>query len=373
MATRGGKAGQRGERVSEQKTAARWTIYDIAREAGVSAKTVSQVLNKKEGVGEQTRARILGIVERVGFRPNIGARHLRGQKGPNCVGITLPAPLEVLPFSEAFLFWIFGKLSEVFGSQGVHICFDMDAFQVGFNGDYARGLWEQLYRACVLGGPLALNDTTIRRIHEWGEPYIVFGRLDSMPECSSAAVDYEWGAYLSTKFLAERGHKRIAMLKGFSGYQPGEERLRGYHRALEEAGLEFDERLVASVTFTTRTISDRALRLLADPSVTALVDSSGAEDASSLREGARKAGRVPGQDFEVVPWTYDDSAAVMREACAQLWLPARESAGEGLEEFGKWYRGERDEPIRVLYRPVLHEVVPEVEIPKPRKLFDTFD
>jgi LacI family transcriptional regulator len=359
--------------VNEQKTATRWTIYDIAREAGVSAKTVSQVLNNKAGVGEQTRARILEIVERVGFRPNVGARHLRGQRGPNCVGITLPAPLEVVPFSEAFLFWIFGKLSQIFGSQGVHICFDMDTFQIGFHEDYARGLWEQLYRACVIGGPLALDDPIIRRVHEWGEPYIVFGRLDSMPECSSAAVDYETGAYLSTKFLADRGHKRIAMLRAFSGYQPGEERLRGYQRALEEAGVEFDERLMPPVTFAATHISDWVYRLLADPTVTALVDSSGAEDASSLRDGARKAGRVPGQDFEVVPWTYNDNTAVLREACAQLWIPARESAGEGLEELGKWFRGERDEPIRVLYRPILHKKVPELEIPKPRRLFETFD
>ena len=112
--------------------------------------------------------------------------------------------------------WIFGRLLHLFGSRGEYICFDINPSGHAPNGDYARGLWQQLYRGCVIAGPLPLDDTTARRIHDWGVPYLVLSRLDGCPELSCATVDFEQGAYESTRFLIERGHRRIAMLKAFS-------------------------------------------------------------------------------------------------------------------------------------------------------------
>lgn len=350
----------------------RWTIYDIAREAGVSAKTVSRVLNAKPGVSEPTRSRILDIMRRVDYHPHMGARALRGKR-QGCIGITVPAPLDVAPLSQSFFIWLFGELFRVFGLSGEYLCFDMNPFAASPNGDYARGLWQQLYKACVIVGPLALQDKAIYRVHESGLPYVVFGRLDGLPECSSATVDYEEGCYASTKYLLDRGHRRIAMLKAFSGYQPGLERRRGYLRALNEAGIEPDETLIRSVDFGAQNIANVVHRLLARTDVTALVDCSGTEDARSLREGARRAGRVPGKDFEIVAWTYADDGAVLSEATAHVWLPVREAASEGLEHLAAWVSGQRNGPVKVLYRPVLREKVTGGEVPKPRRLFDLLD
>ncbi|MBN2307970.1 MAG: LacI family DNA-binding transcriptional regulator [Candidatus Hydrogenedentes bacterium] len=347
-------------------------MTDIAREAGVSVKTVSHVLNGKSGVSRATRERVQAIIQRVGYHPHIGARSLRSAKA-NCVGITLPAPLSEAPLSQDFFLWLFGRLIRVFGSQGEYICFDIspDSEDSGHRKDYARGLWEQLYRACMVAGPLALDDTTIERIHRWGEPYVAFGRLYSFPECSCAVVDYEEGAYLCTRFLIDRGHKHIAMLKAFSGYQPGLERRRGYLRALEEAGIEPRDQLIQSVTFRAANIANMVHRLLARREVTALIDASGTEDAAGIREGARRAGREPGKDFEILPWTYAKDASVLREACAQLWLPAWEAGAEGMDELARWFRGQREGPIHIVYPPVLQEAVPSVEVPRRSRLFDT--
>ncbi|MCC6490093.1 MAG: substrate-binding domain-containing protein, partial [Candidatus Hydrogenedentes bacterium] len=59
-----------------------------------------------------------------------------------------------------------------------------------------------------------------------------------MPECSSATVEIEAAMRMSFGQLLERGHTRIGVLRGFNGYRPGEERLRGYRRALEDTGIE---------------------------------------------------------------------------------------------------------------------------------------
>ena len=348
----------------------KWTIYDIAREAGVSAKTVSRVLNDKSGVSPEVRSRILDIMKRVHYHAHMGARTLRG-KQRGCIGVTVPAPLNVVPLSQGFFLWLFSELFRIFASVGEYVTFDMNPYIGNANASYDRGLLEQMYKACIVAGPLATQDTTIHRIHQSRMPYLAFGRLDSLPECSSATVDYQEGAYLSAKFLLDRGHKSIAMLKAFTGFQPGVERLRGHHQALEEAAIQPDESLVRSVTFGASDIASVVHRLLVNRKVTALIDCSATEDGFGLREGARRAGRTPGKDFEIIAWTYVDNAAVLREAAAHVWLPVREAAAEGLEQLAAWTRGERDEPVKVLYHPILSENVAHGEIEKPRRLFDT--
>lgn len=350
----------------------RATIYDIAREAEVSAKTVSRVLNGKPGVGAGTRERILRIMEKLDYQPHMGARTLRGGQR-SAIGVALPASTHIVPVSQGFLIWLFEELVRIFVSEGEFITFDLNPFNNAGTPDYARGLWQQLYKACIVAGPLRVDDSVVRRIHRSDTPYLVFGRLDALPELSCACVDYEEGAYLSTRFLIERGHTRIAMLKAFSGFQPGVERIRGYQRALEESGLPWEPGLVRSVNFGAKNIANEVFHLLSDPGVTALIDCSATEDASSLREGARRAGRKPGENFDIVAWTYANDGDVLHEAGAHVWLPAREVASEGLEHLAAWVRGERDAPVHLVYRPVLRTESLAREVPRPKRLFDLLE
>ena len=346
-----------------------WTIHDIARETGVSAKTVSRVLNHKNGVGPEVRARILHLMEEVGYQPHIGARSLRSRQNA-CIGVTLPSPPEEVPVSQGFLLWLFTNLYDTFGSRGEFLGFDLNPFGAEEGYDYGRGIWQQLFKACVIAGPLRVDDPVIARIHQSGIPYLALGRLDSLPECSGATVDYEEGARLSAEFLIGRGHRRIAMLGGFAGFQPGVERLRGHRRALENAGIAHDPAIIRFVGFDADGVADAVQGLLADPTVTALVDASGTENGWGLHEGARRAGRVIGRDFELLPWTYANNAAVVHEASAHLWLPVREAAAQGVELLAEGLAGHREGPIKVLHTPVIDTRPKEAEVPLPRRLFD---
>ncbi len=103
--------------LSNSSGKAHWTIHDIARETGVSAKTVSRVLNHKNGVGPEVRARILRLMEEVGYQPHIAARSLRSHQNA-CIGVTVPAPADEVPVSQGFLLWLFTYLYETFGAKG---------------------------------------------------------------------------------------------------------------------------------------------------------------------------------------------------------------------------------------------------------------
>lgn len=142
-----------------------WTIHDIARVAGVSAKTVSRVVNGEAGVGDATRAQIASIIHEVGYHPHMGARSMRSRKR-DCIGVALSAPVNEAPLSQSMFVWLFNLLYTQFGTQGNFICFEPNTFPTGGDWEYATGLWQQRYAACVICGPLATNDTVVRRIHE---------------------------------------------------------------------------------------------------------------------------------------------------------------------------------------------------------------
>ena len=65
------------------------TIYDVAREAGVSMATVSRVVNGNKNVKENTRKKVLEVIDRLDYRPNAVARGLASKKTPS-VGVVVP-------------------------------------------------------------------------------------------------------------------------------------------------------------------------------------------------------------------------------------------------------------------------------------------
>ncbi|MCK5861349.1 MAG: LacI family DNA-binding transcriptional regulator [Candidatus Hydrogenedentes bacterium] len=346
------------------------TIYDIAREAGVSAKTVSKVVNNKAGVSAETRLRIQSIVIAMGYHPHHGARTLRSRHS-NCVGVTMAPPLETVPLSGDFLLWLFAKLSEVFSVQGAYLAFDMTPRPGEENtDDYGRGVWEQLYDVCLVVGPLPLGDTVLPRIHAAGIPYLSLGRLDGLDEGSTASVDFREGAYKSTRFLLDRGHRRIAFLSAFEGYQSGLDRIRGYEQALRDFDIPLDDTLIHYFNPGRSSLVDVVVSLLEQPGVTGLVDSSVSEDSSALRQAATRAGRTFGPEFETVIWTYMKDAAVLSEATAHLWVPVREAAMEGIEALARWASGDEEGPVHIQHKTILTDVEHHFAVRKPKRLYD---
>jgi LacI family transcriptional regulator len=354
------------------RTATKYTIQDIAQLAGVSAKTVSRVVNNENNVASATRARVERIVAELGYQPHMGARSMRSVVRDS-IGVTMSSPANVIPLSQDTLSTLFSTLYRIFGAKGYVISFDLNPLAGGHGVDFARGLWQQRYGAIIVIGPIADEDPTIHRVHASGYPYLTLDRMESYPECSSATVDFDAATYMSTKHLIDRGHRRIAMLSSFGDFSAGRARRRGYMRALADAGLPFDETLIGAVKFLSRQITSVVHRLLMEEGVTALIDASGSEDSYSLREGARRAGRVPGKDFEVVCWTYTDNATVLTEACAHVWLPLREAVTEGFELLADWFNGDGTGPISVLYPPTLYQAVASGEIPRPKPVFELLD
>ena len=212
------------------------TIYDIAREAKVGIGTVSRVFNDHPSVSKGTRERILRIAHRLNYRPHPYARGL-ARRRTNSV-------MAVIPFFTTFFFMeilqgVQSKLSEV----------DIDLILVGVNhpDQLEESMRHHIHRSRVDGMLFFSMQLPEKFIAQSASPRFPVVLVDtSHKRFDSLAVDNQEGAYQATKHLISLGHRRIGMLNANLDSVPARERVRGFRKAMSEAGLAVDPSLVKS-------------------------------------------------------------------------------------------------------------------------------
>jgi LacI family transcriptional regulator len=204
------------------------TIKDVAREAGVSAATVSRVWNDSDLVGPETRERVAAVAARLGYSPNGAARSLR-TKGTHTVGVLLPDL-----YGEFF--------SEV--TRGI----DQSARRRGFHLLVSSSHSDQQEANAALRSMRGRVDGLIIMSPD-GDAQRAIARLPAtfpvvLLNCgvgvgrdSLTIANYD-GAHQMVGHLARLGHRRIAMIAGPERNHDSDERLRGYRDALQEAGVD---------------------------------------------------------------------------------------------------------------------------------------
>jgi len=215
-------------------------IVDVAREAGVSPMTVSNVVNGRPLVAEDTRQRVLAAIERTGYRPHRAAVSLRTRRSLQ-LGLHVPHQhlSTVNPFSVAFMAALI-ESAERHGRQLVVLTYPLDRQDLGLT-----------LTTTGVDGFVLFNvdpaDTRPRALAAAGIPFAVFGR--TAPDLPQTWVDIDNAAAMAdvARYLLERGHRRFA----YVGYAEPEywnaDRLRGVQETLAAHGLEIPERWLLRV------------------------------------------------------------------------------------------------------------------------------
>lgn len=213
------------------------TIRDVAREAGVSIATVSYVLNDRGAVSVETRKRVLDAVTRLRYHPSIIARNLRARES-RIVGYSWrPVPPDQFnPVLEKFIH----AIAEAAARHAYHVL----AFAATEGSDEVTPYREMVDSLRVDGFVLSntnRNDPRVRYLMDSSFPFVAFGR--SNPEWEYAWVDVDGadGTNQAATHLLELGHRRVACLAWPEDSLSGEDRLSGYRRAMERAGLPVEE------------------------------------------------------------------------------------------------------------------------------------
>jgi LacI family transcriptional regulator len=225
------------------------TLHDVAQRCRVSIATVSAVVNRAAWVPDATRERVQRVVDHMGYRPNQLARTLKTRRG-YAIGVV------VSDLTNPFFTEIVRTLSNQLRADGraVFLC-DSDH-------DYAHGARNaaMLLDDAQIGGLVIIGDTVPEDVlaqrlrRRTGIPVVAIERDYQLDGVNCLLADSEGGAYEATRHLIALGRRRVALVGG-PVQGPGSatfgraQRHAGYLRALAEAGLPHDARLIAEGNF----------------------------------------------------------------------------------------------------------------------------
>ncbi len=214
------------------------TIYDIAKELGVSPATVSRALSGSDKVKEETRRKIAETAKRLNYTPNYLARSLKKKQSYT---IALIISDVTNPFFTNVARGVEDTASR-FGFNTIFCNTDEDP-------DKERVYVDLMLKKMVDGLVVSScgDGRTLLPLKEKGMPVVLVDRKVGKFHWDCVVGDSEGGAYTLTRHLIEvHGHKEIAVLAGPLTISTSAERIAGYKRALIEFGLPFRSELVTA-------------------------------------------------------------------------------------------------------------------------------
>ncbi len=218
------------------------TIAEIARDSGVSAMTVSRVLNGRPDVAPATRARVQKVVAERGYLRNRAAAALR--KGRSGL-----IDLVVVSLDSAYHLEII---------RGVEEHIEPTGFRMAVSATHGRAQGERQWVSKVIDGStdgaiLVLADghaVHLERLRRRGIPFVVVDHRGELGADVPSVGASNWaGGRAATEYLLGLGHRRIGIISGPPTLGCSRERLSGYQAALQDAGAPFDPLLCREGNF----------------------------------------------------------------------------------------------------------------------------
>jgi len=217
------------------------TIHDVAKRANVSVSTVSRVLNGSAPVAESTRERVLGVIDLMGYKPNLFARGLAGGQSKTIGVLT---QLIGSPFFDVILR---GILNGIEGS-GYYPLFADGGWDINKDGVALEMFLQQQVDGIILLNGHSSDEIIIEISKK--VPVILVGReIEAIKNQCLPFDDFE-ASKKATKFLIESGHKKIALISGLSNHKDALERKEGYITALQDAKIDVNPDLIIEGDFT---------------------------------------------------------------------------------------------------------------------------
>ncbi len=217
------------------------TIHDVAREAGVSTSTVSRLLDERLPPSRSATAeRVRNAAAKLGYRRDVYASALRRQH-TGTVGVLVPR------LSDTVMAILFEEVARA--------CAQRSGFAIvattGDDPNAERSAAESLLRQRVDGLILTtarLDDDFTADLRADEIPHVLALRTDGLSPSSTG--DDELGGYLATRHLIDLGHRTIGVVAGPTYASSAVGRVRGHRKALHEAGLPIDDRLIRASDFS---------------------------------------------------------------------------------------------------------------------------
>jgi LacI family transcriptional regulator len=325
------------------------TIYDVAREAGVSMATVSRVVNGNPNVKPSTRKKVSEAIERLGYRPNAVARGLASKK-TTTVGVIIP------DISSVF----FAELA-----RGIEDIATMYKYNIILsNSDQNKEkemhlinilLGKQVDGLIFMGGKI--SDTHVEEFKRSPVPVVLAATSDPNNETPSVNIDYKQGVYDAVESLLKKQHNNVAIVTGpLEDPINSEEKFIGYRKAMEDANIEIKQNYiyVGDYTYDSGIEAIQKFMELDDKPTAIFVGTD--EMALGVIHGAQDLGYNIPNDIEVIGFDNTRLASMVRPTLTTVVQPMYDIGAVAMRLLTKLMNKETVEekavilPHRIQYR-----------------------
>jgi len=213
------------------------TLTVLAEKLNLSPSTVSRALKNDKRISERVRKQVVELANEMGYRPNLLARGLKSDKS-YCIGLVIN------DISWAF----FSELSQQIQNAAEQIGYSLLLYSSNNNPQQEKvGIERMAARRCdgliVFANEDVQNIRLLEDICHKGIPVVLLNNLEDN-KLDVVTIDNARGTYLSTKYLVDQGHKRIAYIGPTPKNSVEKERLQGYQTALVEKFGEVDKQQI---------------------------------------------------------------------------------------------------------------------------------
>lgn len=235
-------------------------MHDVATRAGVSSKTVSNVINGYPYLRPETRARVEAAIAELGYQVNVAARNLRrGRTGM----IALVLPELRLPYFAELADSVIAAAEQA----GLRVLIEQTGGRRDRELDVLRGSLRHVVDGVILS-PLGLGGDD-HALFDVDFPLVLLGESVFVAAVDHVTMDNVAGAAAATAHLLACGRTRIAVVGANQDEKMGSStlRLQGYREALAAAGVEYDPRLVVPAGPWNRSTGEQAVRQLVEDGI----------------------------------------------------------------------------------------------------------
>lgn len=270
------------------------TITDVAKQAGVSMKTVSRVLNNEPNVAQKTRERVLAVAKDLRYSPNLAARGLASSKSYLIALIydNSPSPNYITPVQRGAI--------DACREKGFHLVvepLDLSGMEAG--GEVERLLERLPVDGLILTSPLCDNLDILAILKRLRIPYVALSPKLPNPDMPVVMMDNTQAAQEMTAYLIDQGHENIGIITGHSEHNSSALRYQGFVNAMESAGLTVNPDWVVEGDFSFRSGVEAAEVLLAKKELPTAIFACNDDMAAGVISVATRKGMSVPEDLSV--------------------------------------------------------------------------
>ncbi|MEJ8543865.1 LacI family DNA-binding transcriptional regulator [Brevibacillus borstelensis] len=319
------------------------TIYDVAREAGVSIATVSKVINNTGRISEKTRKLVLSVMKEMNYQPSVVASALTG-KSTYTIGLMIP------DLANPFFSGIARSIEDRGHALGYNIVICSTDYDPEKEAKYISLLLQKSVDGIILASGFE-NVETVRELIKQKVPLAIIAREIPSLEVDTVAVDDFLGGYQAASHLISLGHRRIAIIA--RDLWSNRERMRGYRHALDEAGIDYGrdvEYVMESNVESGKALAEKLLRS-ADPP-TAIFACNDLLAMGAIHAARRLGMSIP-RDLSVVGFDNTAWASVTDPPLTTVAQPIRDMGTHVMNLLIQEINGEKKHKQRIVLLPEL--------------------